>query len=43
MPYDDAIGVLRVIADISPEWLAGYDLVYVQPDGTLGRYASWSL
>lgn len=43
MPYEQAIAELREIARVAPKRLREFNLVYIQPDGTLGRYASWSL
>ena len=43
MPYDQAVAELAEVARVAPKRLKEFDLVYVMPDGTLGRYASWAL
>lgn len=41
--YEQGVAELREIARVAPKRLKEFDLVYLQEDGTLGRYASWSL
>jgi hypothetical protein len=43
MPYPQALAWLRQVARVAPREFPSFDLVYVQADGTLGRYASWSV
>jgi len=41
--YEQGVAELREIARVAPKRLKEFDLVYIQEDGTLGRYASWAL
>ena len=43
MTYEQAIAELREINRVAPKRLREFDIVYVQADGTLGRFASWSI
>ena len=43
MSYPQALAELREIARVAPARLGEFDLVYVESDGTLGRFASWQV
>ena len=43
MSYEQAVAELRAIKRVAPKRLMGFDIVSIQDDGTLGRYASWAV
>jgi len=43
MTHQQAVAELQAVAEQAPSRINEFDLVYVNTDGTLGRYASWAL
>jgi len=41
--YEQGVAELREIARVAPKRLKEFDLVYLNEDGTLWRFASWAL